>query len=758
MNLYRMIFAFISIFSALFAKDLDVRIGKLDNGLTYYVMHNQFPKEKASLRLIVNVGSIYETEEERGLAHFVEHMVFRGSEHFSDWEIIRYLESIGAEFGADTNACTSFEETVYMLQVPLEKEESLKKAILILSDFAGRATFQEELIEKERTVVMDEFHLSQKQSTARLYNQVYAEFFKNSAYHNRMPIGIKEVILHCDPNTIRNFYKKWYRPNRMAVVAVGDFDVESVEEQIKECFGDLLSGDNTTISTDVGFPCDVKSLILNDEEESFLQGGFAQFYTAVCPHVANEEGIRNNLIHSLMVSIINQRLLEISKEHPAPFLWGGLFFQPFTQYHEALRLHYVGFMERPLDGLRVICKEIERFKQFGPTAGELEREVSQMSEALATAITNIDRIENDVFVENCMNHFRCNIPLGSPEDVYLVKKKIISELTCDEIKNWLIFNINLQGMHRIFTMPQDQLLNQGEIDQILLELKDVELTPPKELSKEVINVQVSEHANIESVQHNSDIGFTTIILDNGMKAILHPTRLEKGVVQVNLIAPHGKTLFAPSDYGSLQLSTYYLIESGLANLSGAELKSFLHRTNSKVSPAIGSDTRSITASAPTNESESLFQAIRAMFFEKRFDPSIWNSVVEMCLEIEKYQMNQPDVYFSEQVNQEVFENHPFFVPVSVKDASEEVARKCAEFAFSDPRDFSIVVTGDFDVDEIKSLIIKYFYVPDAVKKGSKESIIPILSSEVVTKDQIIYRGKESHGSTMIVFRKNYSVN
>ena len=211
--------------------DNTLEVGKFENGLSYYIKENSFEKEKASLRLLIKAGSGLETEEERGIAHFLEHMVFRGSENFKDYEMIKYLESIGAEFGPDTNAYTSFDRTEYMLEVPIKNIEDLDKALLFLSDIAFRANLEDEKIDQERDIVLDELRRSLGPNM-RANDKHLKAILKDTTYEDRLPIGKENIIKNCEFNTIRNFYKKWYQPQNMAVIAVGDFDKTEVQKTI----------------------------------------------------------------------------------------------------------------------------------------------------------------------------------------------------------------------------------------------------------------------------------------------------------------------------------------------------------------------------------------------------------------------------------------------------------------------------------------------------------------------------------------------
>lgn len=751
MSYFRFIFLFIAYVGFLLGDDF--RIGRLENGLTYYIQHNEFPNDKASLQLVVKVGSIYETEEERGIAHFLEHMLFRGSQNFSDWEIVSYLESIGAQFGADTNAYTTFEHTTYLLEVPLEKKENLEKAILILSDFAGRAKLDKELIEKERTVVLDECNRGETLSSYRIQNKVYGEFFNNSSYENRMPIGLKEVILHADASVIQNFYKKWYRPNRMAIIVVGDFDVDAVEKKIKENFSSFIPGDETIKSIDVEFPKDAKSLFMVEEEEIFLQGAFTKFSQIKAEIEDPLAYIRDQLISNISLSILNQRFEALIKDASSPFLWAGVYNTAYTTYHEGLKIHYVGYMDRPLDGIKAIYKEVESFKKFGPTEGEFERDISRLEEVLKIGIENLHRIENQTYANAYHNHFLCNTLLGSFEKGYKYQQDLLKLITREDIKAWVKKTIELDEMCRIFSMPYSGVVSEEEVVSFLNEVKNEPIKAPKEDSNEDLQVKTTGVANISETTTDAEIGTTTLILDNGLKVVLHPTNLEKSFVSIELVAEGGKTLFDKKEYLSSELATYYLLESGFANLDGTQLKNFFIKKDSSFSAGIYPNMRLINARGPAGEVEVLFQAIRALFLEKRFDQNVWTNLILQLKEVEKYKNNMPDYFFMEEYNRILYENHPFFINENITDASEEIAKRCAQRAFKNPYEFSVIIVGDFSVEEMKKLVCSYFHFNETLSDEESVIELPILSDVKESLEHSVYKGKETHSTSIMSYRK-----
>ncbi len=733
----------------------DVRIGKLPNGFSYYIKHNEFPKEKASLQLIVKVGSLHETEEERGVAHFLEHMMFRGSEHFADFEIIQYLESIGAQFGADTNAFTTFEETCYHLNIPLEKEGALEKGVLILSDYAGRASLKGELIEKERTVIMDEYNAAERSSQGRISHQMYDKFFKDSSYADRFPIGNEEVILHCSPEVIKKFYEKWYHPSRMALIAVGDFDVAVMEREIQKCFGDLKNGNNKeTVSTEVCFLKKPTTLFITDKEEMFIQGGFTEFYPKEFAPKVEKNSIRADIIASLFSSILNQRLDALTKASQAPFLYAAMVSLPFTTYHDATRFHFVGFMDRPIDGAKALYREVERLRTLGPTKGELERELSCMEEGLNSTLANLNKIENESFAQLYVDHFIHKRAFISPKEGCELRKTLLKKIRTKDLIQFAKKNIHLDKMHKIFSMPHELVLSSNDLEEGIIQVKSEKLLPYKEVAEPKLTVISEGVENIKSAVFNEKLGSTTLILENGIEVILHPTTLEKGRVSIELVAAGGKTLFLPEEFASLELSPRYLIESGLSNLNGVELQNFLQKRDSTLSLWIGANLRLISTSGPKEQKEMLLQTIRSIFMERRFDSAIWSGLLEQWKEIENQRDNQPQSFFIERAVQILYDKHPFYTFTKSSDAKEALSKRCIEHAFQDPRDFSLIIVGDFDVKEMKALVCKYLYFPKIEASKMREIQLPSLPIVEESFDKTIYRGSETHGLTLMCYRKN----
>ena len=344
--------------------DPNVRIGKLDNGLTYYIRRNVKPENKVELRLVVNVGSMMEDENQRGLAHFIEHMAFNGTKHFKKNELVDYLQSVGVEFGADLNAYTSFDETVYMLPIPSDDEEILDKGLLVLEDWAHNVELTPEEIDKERGVVIEEWRLG-RGANQRMFDKWFPVLFSGSRYAERLPIGKKEIIENADYETIKKFYKDWYRPDLMAVMAVGDIDPDEMERKIKERFSRIQP---------VKDPRERKLYKVPDHQETYVsittdkEAPFTQvqlFYKADYESTETLQDYRRDVVYLLYNGMLNTRLNELRQSADPPFIFGNTYYSSMVR----TKNNYASFamvgetgVKR---GLETLLEENERVKRHG---------------------------------------------------------------------------------------------------------------------------------------------------------------------------------------------------------------------------------------------------------------------------------------------------------------------------------------------------------------------------------------------------------
>ncbi|MBC8006401.1 MAG: insulinase family protein, partial [Verrucomicrobia bacterium] len=353
--------------------DSKVTVGKLENGLTYYIRPNARPEKKVELRLVVNTGSVLEDDSQQGLAHMAEHMAFNGTKNYKKNDIVSFLQSIGVGFGNDLNARTGFNETIYILPIPTDKPGNLEKGFDILEDWAHNVTYLDEDIDSERAIILEERRLG-KGSSDRMYRQIFPKLFAGSKYGDRLPIGQEDIIKNFKYDEIRRFYKDWYRPDLMAVIVVGDITKENAEALVKKHFAALTNPANSRPRIDVEMPpYTTSSAIVVTDKEATSSQIVINYPAFKAPQASTIGDYRKDLVQSLFTTLMNQRLQELTQKENPPFLFAGVGFDSYARGYDQFNAYAgtgTGDMQK---GLGALTEEIERVKRFGFTAPELER-------------------------------------------------------------------------------------------------------------------------------------------------------------------------------------------------------------------------------------------------------------------------------------------------------------------------------------------------------------------------------------------------
>ncbi len=738
--------------------DSSFRCKKLPNGLTYYIKKNAFPENRASLRLLVKAGSIHEQEHQRGLAHFLEHMLFRGSENFEDWEVINFLESIGAQFGPDTNAFTSFDQTVYQLEIPLDKEGVLEKGVLICSDWAGRATIKDELVEKERRVVADEYNISMKQAFSRQFRKVFERYLGKSIFHERWPIGLKEVILNCDPQSIRDFYDKWYRPDRMAFVVVGDIDEDQVEDLIIKHFSSLIEKKEEISEPDTSLHLSEDSIfeVFQDDEQMINIGYLWSIIDLQEKELEQKEitekGMKESIYRAILLESLAQRLNDLTNKHPAPFV--SSFPLNFELSRIGIRgVGFVPFEERPYEALTAILRQIARILTFGPSETEFAAVLTRLKEEVTTELSNIHRIEHHTLVEDFLSNFLLGYPIYSHKERGEYKLSVMDIVSLEEMIQWLEKGDYETFKHIVYEVSDSSFVN----------VKDIEVAVQTWLEEEVVNNEKIEHKDFEvafkkSLEENKyekwkneDLKCTTLRLKSGMKIVLQPTDLEKNQITMQFVAKGGKVLLPDELLAAADLiAVDYSKSCGLGNLNGEELERFLSNNHMNLSYSLYLNQRLVTLTSTGGNLETLAHLAKGAFTEKRTDSNVFHSIIDRHTEAFKNFEKDPYIYFSLYLGKHYRNNHPMFIRHKPSEVSEESAKKVMDLLFSDPTEFSLVVVGDFDIEKAEEILVGLF--GNLEKSHHQNSMNQSLQTYPEKSDDLtIYRGKESHCVTCMLF-------
>lgn len=431
--------------------DSRVKMGKLSNGLTYYIQKNPKPEKKVELRLVVNTGSVLEDEDQQGLAHFMEHMGFNGSKNFPKNELVNYLQKTGVKFGADLNAYTSFDETVYILPIPSDNPETVEKGFMVLEDWAFNNLMDKAEIEKERGVVLEESRL-RKGANERMSRQYFPKLFFGSQYASRLPIGKDSILQHFKPEALQRFYKQWYRPELMAVMVVGDIDPAVAEQKIKTHFGKAKNPAGAPKRPAI-MPIQNRkapeALVLTDEEAT---NTILQVYNYVKPDekLATWADYRKNMVENLTTSLINQRLDELSQKENPPFLFAATSFGSFVRGYRAFNSFAVlagGTSQQAVDAL---MQETERARKYGFLPAELERAKANFMNGVEQMNKERDKMESGRIVQGYVQHFLEGRPVLDPADRYKYVQAVLPTITLEEV------NAFAKGMPMVYTFtPAD---------------------------------------------------------------------------------------------------------------------------------------------------------------------------------------------------------------------------------------------------------------------------------------------------------------
>ena len=418
--------------------DPSVRTGTLSNGMKYYIKKNVKPEKKVEFRLAINAGSINEDEDQRGLAHFMEHMNFNGTKNFPENKLVDFLQSIGIKFGQHLNAYTSFDETVYMLPVPLDKPGNLDSGLKVMEDWAFNALLTDKEIEKERGVVLEELRLGLG-ADKRMLDQYLPKLAYNSRYADRLPIGKKEILQNFKPEALRRFHKDWYRPDLMALVVVGDINVDEMEQKIKANFSKYQNPANARKRVDYEVP-NHKETLISIATDADATSSSAQFYIkddgSAKPDVTVND-YQKSIVEQLAAAIVNNRLEELTNSEKPPFIFGYVSHSNFLRTKDAFQAYAMTKEGEQKNALKVLLEEVERAKRFGFSQNELDRAKSETLSNLEKSYNNRDKTESARLVMEYVRNFLNQEPMPGIEWEYELHKKYLPSVTLDQVNNIL---------------------------------------------------------------------------------------------------------------------------------------------------------------------------------------------------------------------------------------------------------------------------------------------------------------------------------
>ncbi|MEI8301382.1 MAG: insulinase family protein, partial [Chlamydiota bacterium] len=660
---------------------------------------------KASLRLAVRVGSICEEEGERGLAHFLEHMVFRGTQNYSDGEVVSYLESIGARFGADTNAYTTYDETVYMFEVPLDKEGALDKALSILSEMAMQANLATEQLEIEKGVVLDELRMRGGLVQDRITKKILEVFLQNNLYGERSPIGLEKVIQECTHEKLYNFYKKWYHPKNMAIVATGDFNGTAVEASIHKYFDKAGLSEQTVYERPHIEPFQEDEVVIHEDPEMTMSylvlGNWRPNLT-----IDTEEDFKTSVIDDLIASIANRRLQALTQQDNPPFKGAGLSFNQAVKPATLTMGVCACWDEAPLQGLQELLSSYKSMQKQLFTQSEFDITLINARSQLESALENGNTHKNKDYVERYVSHFLHSSPLISFEDEALLSLKVLDALTLEEInvrKNQLLNHAH----HKLIYMPSNAkgFLSKEDLMSSLISLDEKELVENKSAVLAINSLLPKGTIDKNQIFEGTEI--KKIVLGNGMQVYLQKSNLKENHFNFKLEAPKGISSYDESSIYSAMYACHYGQSSGLAGLSSFELQDALAGRLVNLSYYMGYNNRVISGSSTAKDAQMLFKLLQALFVQRTYRDEAWKQAMKSIDEYMVTKESNSSIKFLQKILRCNRSNHYFFADYNSEKICQENAQKILGEFFSNPSEFVLTIVGDYPEEDIRNYLETY---------------------------------------------------
>ena len=694
--------------------DTAIKKGRLDNGLTYYLRYNGKPEKRIEIRLAIKAGSICETDQQKGLAHFVEHMCFNGTKNFKKNELISALEEMGVRFGANLNAYTGFDETVYQLQVPTDRVDLIDKAFQVIEDWAHQVTFDDQDIDDERGVIVEEWRLGLG-AEDRMMKKWLPLLFKGSLYAERFPIGDMEIVRNAPYSEFRKFYRDWYRPDLMAVAIVGDLPVKEMENKIKKHFSALTNPAHAPQRVEYEIPGNEEPIvaIVTDREAT------ANIIQLLIKHPKMVEktigDYRNLLIQKLYNGMINKRLHEIAQEPDAPFMIAGCDYSGFIGPIDAYSAYAVAKEDEIENSLEILLLENERVKKFGFTPTELEREKQELLTVYAQAANEAGKTNSDRLVDEYIRNFTEQEPVPGIITENAYAQHFIPDITVEEVNQLAAKWFTDENICIIVMAPEKDGISvpsENDLLQILEETKHVELTEyVDDVIDEPLLEKKPEGSRVWRRRVDPDFGYTELIFMNGVHILLKPTDFKNDQILFSGFSPGGSSLYLDEDYMSAMMATSIVTMSGLGNFDQIALGKVLAGNTAQLSPYISEIYEGVTGSAAPKDIESILQLNYLYFTAVRRDEKAFNTLISQ-IKNQVANMNAYPLYaYMDTLYKVITSNHPRTVTIPTEEQINRIKLDNALYIFNDrfadASDFKFVMVGNFNVNSVTSLLETY---------------------------------------------------
>jgi len=708
---------------------------------------------------VVKAGSILEDEDQLGLAHFTEHMAFNGSTNFKRHELVSYLQSIGIKFGADLNAYTGFDETVYILPIPTDKRENIEKGFLVLQDWAQGVKFNDADIESERGIVLEELRLG-KGANDRMNKLLLPRMFNGSRYAERLPIGKAEVLRSFKPDAIRRFYKDWYRPDLMAVIAVGDIEPADAEKLIQQHFGQLRNPELPRPRIYAEIPERTKSdvLVLRDREAS------ANMLLIRYPIVPQTEsttllGYRSDLIEQLSGMMLSARMAELTQRADPPFIQGSSGMSKVVRGYRSFNVTAMLGKGGATPAINALVQENERARQFGFTASELERAKRSLLRNVERGYNERDKSDSRMYASEYLRNFLEGEAIPGIENEYRYANQLLPGITLDEVNAAVRKAIPAEDAKLVVYMGVDSPEVPAPVPAELLAAVDAaRKTTLTAREDKAYGTKLMEEppkaGKIVSETANKQLGTTELLLGNGVRVVLKPTDFRNDQVLLGAVRLGGQSLFDDKDIFNARYTSAVMALMGTMDYSPLDLQKILAGRSVNAAVSLSGISEALGGTSGSADIETMLQLLYARLMHPRVDAALFESFLAKQRDVAKNSLARPEAVFADTVAATLFNNHPR-VPRAprVEDFDKVQLDRVVEIyreRFGSGKDWTVFMVGSFDVEKVKPLIATYIgSLPagDIVTAFRDPGVRPVRG--VVKKE--VRRGREAKSNISITF-------
>ena len=737
--------------------DPAIRTGRLENGLTYYVRANTEPVNRAELWLAINAGSLQEEDDQQGLAHFLEHMLFNGTEHFPEQALIDFFERVGMTFGPDINAYTSFDETVYMLRFPMDDPQIVDNAFAVLEDWAAHATIDPAEVELERGVVLEEERLREQNANGRINKAVLPFLLGDSRYAVRQPIGQVDIIRSAPPEAVRRFYTDWYRPDLMAVIAVGDFDVDQFEARIREQFSGLTNPaqpkqrtvytvpdndePNYLIVTDPEFPVTIVEIDYQQPSRALDSAG----------------AYREMLVGGLFERMLNLRLEEISREADSPFVGAGVGSGNLVRTLESLSVSAQVQDEEVLLGLEAILTEVERVRRHGFTPSELERAKGEILNRYQRIYNERENNDSGSFADEYKRNFLEDEAIPGIAYEYLLAGRFVPEITIEEVNRQADRYVGEKGRAVLVIAPSSaaaDLPDEAALAEVIGAVDAKEIAAYEDIvTADVLLTEEPAPADIVSRTTLEAVDGVDLELANGVRVLLKTTDFMESEVLFTAFSPGGSSLVSDADYPEAALISNIVSQSGLNGHSYNEVLRILSGQSVNVNPYIEETAEGFSGSAGDDFLPALFQMIYLYGTVPQADEAAFSTLQDQARAFLRNRATQPnaaweDAFSAARYGESV--RHRVFSLADIEEMDREQALAIYQERFADFSDFTFVFVGNFDMEQMVEWSQIYLgNLPSTDRVETWVDVAPDPPAGVV--DESVFKGQEAQSLVRILF-------